>query len=128
MTARITIIDDDEDYAAFMVELLRRAGYEAISFRSAPQAVKYLRERGADLAIVDLFMPELDGIEVVRRLCEQVPHLPVIGITGGTSSMSNVCLNAMFKLGATQVFSKPVDNARLFAAIRDLIGARAEIA
>ena len=86
MAARIAVIDDTEDYAAFVVECLRRAGYEAFALPAGGPVTALLAEAHAaqplDLIVTDIVMPEPDGIEILRFAGAELPGVPVIGMTG----------------------------------------------
>ena len=122
MSARILIIDDDPLFAEYLVTLLGRAGYTAASVRAGYGALARIaeahRQRPIRLLIVDLFMPEPDGFEVLRFTRERLPQIPVIGMSGQDS----VLLRAMRSLGASSVFQKPLDPARLIAEVHRLLG------
>jgi CheY-like chemotaxis protein len=70
-----------------------------------------------DAVITDLYMPSVDGIEVVRAVKQAMPDLPVIGITGSGGS-GDACSRAMLMLGAAVVLTKPIDATALFDALR----------
>jgi DNA-binding NtrC family response regulator len=122
MGTRIVVIDDSEDYAAFIVERLCRSGYEAFALPCGHYVTARLSEAHADapvdLVITDLVMPEFDGIELLSFITAAMPGIPVIGISGH----GEVLLRALAALGARHVFRKPVEEPLLLAAIRSILG------
>ena len=79
--SKLVLIADDEDDILGLVSLqLRRAGYEVVEARDGVEALTLALERSPALAVLDVTMPELDGLEVTRRLRanEATRELPVI--------------------------------------------------
>jgi DNA-binding response OmpR family regulator len=64
----ILVADDDEDILVLVETVLDRAGYDVVTTRDGVQALAAAMERPPDLAVLDVAMPELDGLEVLRRL------------------------------------------------------------
>src|SRR5205814_2316146 len=77
MTARVLIVDDEERMAEVIAAALRRAGHECETCASGAAALAALDARGADVVVTDWKMPEMDGIELLRRLHARRPGLPV---------------------------------------------------
>src|SRR5258706_12681593 len=121
MSGQILVIDDDPLFAEYLVTLLGRSGYVAAPIHAGYGALARIaeahRRRPIRLLIVDLFMPEPDGFEVLRFTRERLPEIPVIGMSGQDS----VLLKAMQHLGATSVFQKPLDPAQLIAQVHLLL-------
>jgi two-component system, NtrC family, response regulator AtoC len=114
MSATILLVDDEETALSFMSPLLRDAGYDVVTattLKSAHQAV----DRGeADIVVLDVQLPDGYGPTLLERINRELPHLPVIVVTGyGDIDMA---VEAM-KLGARDFIQKPVDMARLLQAV-----------
>jgi DNA-binding response OmpR family regulator len=114
----VVIIDDDPDHLDLLVTCLERAGVRAHGFTDSRAALYHLIDHPAALAVVDLYMPDLDGIEVVRRLQTSVPDLPLIGMTGARDTRSSVYLRSLRAFGARTCLRKPVDPQAFLAAVR----------
>ncbi len=114
---KILIIDDDEMIRQYLSALLERAGFEAraVDGREALQVAT--DDDGFDAIITDLYMPEVDGIEIVIAVRRTMPDLPIIGITGGRSSADDPCVVAMTRLGAAAVLRKPIDRLELLGVL-----------
>ena len=89
---------------------LGRAGYECETCASAAEALAAMDRRRADVVVTDWKMPEMDGIELLRRLRERDPALPVILVTAFASVASAV---AAMREGAFDYVTKPFDNDEL---------------
>ena len=114
----IVIIDDDPNHLDLMVTCLERAGLRAAGFTNSREALYYLIDHQAAVAVVDLYMPDMDGIEIVRRLQTSVPELPLIGMTGARDSRSTIYLKSLREFGAQTCLRKPVDSKSFLAAVR----------
>lgn len=105
MTA-ILIVDDEKNMRWALEKALRPAGYETISAAGGPEGLKLAASENPDLVLLDLKMPGMDGLEVLGKLKELNPKLPVIMITAhGTMETA---VEAM-KAGAYDYISKPFD-------------------
>jgi two-component system OmpR family response regulator len=114
----VVIIDDDPNHLDLMVTCLERAGLRAAGFTNSREALYYLIDHQAAVAVIDLYMPDMDGIEIVRRLQTSVPDLPLIGMTGARDSRSSIYLKSLREFGATSCLRKPVDAKTFVAAVR----------
>ena len=79
---RILVVDDQESMRDMLADLLDMMGYESCTVESASEALEKLIGSEIDLVITDLNMPEMDGMELMKRIKELEPDLPVIVITG----------------------------------------------
>lgn len=107
MTPRILIVEDDADHGQSLLEAVRGMDFEADWVSSGREGVVAFRERGADVVLTDLVMPDIDGIEVMKRIREMDDgRTPVIVMTAYGSVDSSV--RAM-KEGAYDYLQKPLD-------------------
>jgi len=102
--AKILVVDDEEIVCLSCQRILTEEGYEVQTHLSGPEALTLLAEEPFDLAIVDLKMPGMDGMEVLLAIKRDYPHIPVIMITGYATIESAV--EAM-KSGAFDYLPKP---------------------
>ncbi len=111
----ILVVDDEESMRYFLGKTLRREGYDVIEAPDGPAAVEAAHARTPDLALVDVRMPGMDGVALMRALRATLPHLPVVLMTA-YGSVENA-LQAM-KQGATDYITKPfrVDEIRTVVA------------
>src|SRR5438034_3194673 len=80
--ARILVIDDDALLRGAIRVVLESAGYEVIEAGDGDAGLRLHRELGADLVVVDLFMPERDGLEVIRVVCARLPAATTVATQG----------------------------------------------
>jgi DNA-binding NtrC family response regulator len=106
MSARILIVDDEEIVIKSCVRILGDAGYEADFVRSGLEALKKIEDSNYDVIILDIMMPNMDGLEVLQRVKEAHPDIDVIMVTG--LSQIETAVRAM-KLGAFDYLPKPFD-------------------
>ena len=114
MKADILIIDDEENMRAAAVKVLTTAGHRVSTFATPNEALAKLAREGADLLITDLMLPDLDGIEVLKRAKEIHPTVEVIVLTAyGTVDKA---VESM-RLGAYDFIEKPLDRTALLKAV-----------
>ncbi|MEW5762547.1 MAG: sigma-54 dependent transcriptional regulator [Bacillota bacterium] len=113
--AKILVIDDEEHMRWALERAMKQEGYGVITATGGHEGLEALHREGAALVILDLKMPDLDGIEVLKRIRESFPRLPVIMITAhGTIQTA---IEAM-KMGAADYITKPFDLDELKIVIR----------
>lgn len=112
----ILVVDDDEDIARFVEFNLRLHGYEVIHARDGQEALEVIAQHRPDLAVVDLMMPRLDGLELTRRLRADpmTAALPVIMLTAKGMTVDKV---HGLSAGADDYLVKPFDTAELVARV-----------
>lgn len=101
----ILVVDDEESMRHYLVKTLRREGYATLAARDGPEAFALAQERPPDLALVDVRMPGMDGVAVMRTLRASLPRLPVVLMTGHGSVQQAL---AAMKQGATDYVAKPL--------------------
>ena len=114
MKARILIVDDQERMAAVIATALRFASYECDVVTDSERALALLANHTYDAVVTDWKMPEIDGMELLRRVKRDGPGLPVILITAYGSVSSAV---AAMRAGAFDYVTKPFDNDELRATV-----------
>ncbi len=82
---RVLFVDDEKAIVEQVTDYLRRKGYDVVSAGNAMEALKLHRSRPADIVITDLLLPGMDGNELIRRLRQTDPELPIVVVTGHTT-------------------------------------------
>lgn len=123
---RILLVDDDPDVRRSLENALSKAGYEVISAANGIEAIRRWRElHGGDLVILDMFMPEKDGLETILELRNYSPGIPIIAISGGGTTGRLDILQDAKLLGAIETFEKPFSIHALLALVaRTIANAR----
>ena len=114
-SARVLIVDDEVDFAEILSERIQARGLEADIVENGMDALKRIKERSYDAVILDLAMPELDGIETLKRLLAEQPELQVILLTGQATLEKGI---QAVKLGAMEFLEKPADIESLVKKIK----------
>lgn len=115
---RILFVDDEKDFVEVIAKRFSKKGFDITKAFSGPEALQALRKADFDIAILDLKMKEMDGIEVLKILGKMVPELPVIMLTGHGSEVS---AREGFKYGAVEYLTKPCDFEELINLIHGVL-------
>jgi len=114
---RILIVEDAIHVAKLLAESVRLQGHEAIVARGGREGISLLDEKRPDAVFLDIVMPGVSGIEVLRQIRVTHPALPVIVITGIASPKQ---IEEVRRLGVTEVIEKPFVLRHLEAALGNL--------
>jgi two-component system, LuxR family, response regulator FixJ len=116
----VHVVDDDESVRDSLSVLLESAGFSARAYNSAAAFLQGASDRATGCVLTDVQMPELNGLELQRRMSELGIRLPVIVMTGHGDVP--IAVEAM-KAGATDFLEKPFDDSQLLAAVNSAIAA-----
>src|SRR3989304_5007240 len=111
---RILVIDDHPEVALIMAEALESEGHEAVIAGSGEEGLQAIDQSPPDAVFLDVVMPGIDGIEVLRRIRAKRPHLPVILVSGTVSATQ---IETARELGVTDVLRKPAPPHHFPAAL-----------
>src|SRR3954471_20445654 len=115
----VLVVDDEESVRVYLQELLSQSGYLARTASTGAQALEMLAAGSFDAVLLDVVMPEVSGLEVLRRYREGGGTAPVIVLSALAGADDAV--RAM-KLGATDYLSKPFDQVDLETTLRRALG------
>ncbi|HSP77999.1 MAG TPA: sigma-54 dependent transcriptional regulator, partial [Myxococcaceae bacterium] len=118
----VLVVDDEEQVRTFLGELLGSSGYQVRCASSGPQALEMLSGGSFDVVLLDVMMPEMSGLEVLRRYRASGGSAPVIVLSA--LSGAEDAMRAM-KLGASDYLSKPFSSDELEDAMCRALGNRA---
>jgi DNA-binding NtrC family response regulator len=111
------VVDDEPVVCAIVKRLADPVGFDVVVCASADEAIARLPERPADMAFVDLLMPGLNGIALLRQIRDTVPACEVVLMSGFATIESAV---EAVKLGARDYLTKPLDLERVTALLKDV--------
>lgn len=114
----ILIVDDDPKIRRMLGELLRDEGYRTLDASTGQDALDTLNRTHVDCVILDLVLPDINGIEVLRKVKAQFPELPVLILSGhGTIARAVEAT----KLGAFDFLEKTTESSRILIAVRNAL-------
>jgi DNA-binding NtrC family response regulator len=117
MVARILVIDDDQAVSGMLQRMLQREGFTVITAANGVEVLSSDLIDRVDLVISDVQMPEMNGIELLQKIRERSPHLPVLVTTGAWPGF----LEDAALFGANRVLQKPIERDTLLASVRALL-------
>jgi DNA-binding NtrC family response regulator len=118
---RILVVDDDATIRRSLEILLTRAGYAVTQASNGAEAVRLWREFAGDLVILDMFMPDKDGIETILELRAHTPGVRIIAMSGGGRNRSIDVLGDARQLGAILTIEKPFASTAMMALVEEAL-------
>src|SRR2546422_7707674 len=119
MSETILVVDDEENIRHTLRGVLADEGFEVLEAPDGRRALELLRHAAPRLAIVDVWMPEMDGIELVERMRNQAPGVPIIVISGHGTIETAV---RVIRLGAFDFLEKPFQLDTLLRVVNRALG------
>ncbi|HET6879737.1 MAG TPA: response regulator [Pirellulales bacterium] len=118
-TSRILVVDDEVDTCANLSDILTDLGFQVDVAYDGMSALALVKQNAYDVALLDLKMPGMDGLELYRRIKDVQSGTVAIVVTAYASSHT---ANDALAAGAWQILSKPVDLSRLLALVDEAVG------
>lgn len=115
---RILLVEDDEELSNVVNNRLRESGYTVRTAFTGPQALERVSESIPDLVLLDIMLPEMDGLEVCRRLRADHPLLYIMMLTARSEEMDRV---VGLEVGADDYLTKPFSLSELVARVRSAL-------
>ena len=112
---RLLLVDDEEEFVKTLSERIRIRGFDADFAFSGETAMAMLTDSVPDVMILDLKMPGMEGLEVLRQVKKRYPELPVLILTGHGSERDEAEVR---RIGAFDYLQKPVDIDTLIERVR----------
>jgi two-component system OmpR family response regulator len=119
---KLLLVDDEVEFLEPMKARIERRGIACSTAASGAEALAILDASPVDCAVVDVKMPEMDGLELLRRLRRLYPAVPVILLTGHASAELGV---KGMELGAFEYLLKPIELDELLDTVRRAVAAKA---
>jgi CheY-like chemotaxis protein len=121
--ARILVVEDDSWYLELLLEMLADDGHASTGAKDGDEALKQLQESAFDLVIMDMLMPNKDGLDTITEMSRLDLSIPVIAMSGGRRSLSaEFNLEPAKELGVRATLAKPFTRVDLRAAISEVLG------
>lgn len=116
--AKILVLDDVSDAAHLIKRLLEEKGHIVFAFTDEDDALKFIEENRIDLAILDIKLKKMSGVEVLAAIKKTAPATHAIMLTGyPTIETAQECM----RLGASEYCTKPIDNEELEAKVSKVL-------
>lgn len=113
---KLLIVDDEQEFAATLLARLKLRNFEVTTVANGRDAIAAVEEEMPDVMVLDLKMPDLDGLEVLAQLRRKYKHLKVIILTGHGSFEAG---REGMELGAIDYLMKPVDLNKLIEVVNE---------
>ena len=115
----ILVVDDEEFILSTARQTLEDAGYRAMTAHGAKKALEIMEQSGSEVeaVITDLRMPEMSGLELIRKLHAQFPNLPIMAASGMADGRTDAAVEA----GARAFLAKPFTAEKLQATLQDVM-------
>lgn len=121
--AQLLVIDDDEQVRKTLANMLSSAGHTVATADDGRSGARAAAIAAYDVILVDILMPEKEGIETIIELRRQQPSVKLIAISGGGRTESVDFLDLAKQLGADAALRKPIALRRLVETVNALLGA-----
>jgi CheY-like chemotaxis protein len=130
--AKILVADDHDDARSVFASVLREAGHEVVEATDGDQALSVVEQQQPDVALIDIFMPGRDGIDVIRAIRAGDQRIRILAVSAGwhlklevvSGGSSQDVLQDAWAAGADGTLSKPVDHRFLCAEVDRLLRER----
>jgi phosphate regulon transcriptional regulator PhoB len=118
--SRIVLIEDEKDIVELIRYNFRKEGFDVVAYASGKEGLDHLRRHAADLVILDIMLPDLDGFEICKRLRadERLKALPVIFLTAKGEEIDRV---VGLEMGADDYVVKPFSPRELLARVKAVL-------
>ncbi|MFZ4395794.1 MAG: response regulator [Kiritimatiellia bacterium] len=119
--ASVLVIDDEADIRDLLRELLTVLGYEVRMAENGDQGLKSYLSEPADVVLMDMFMPDKDGLETLRDLLRHDPQARVIAMSGGGTRRNYGILKPASFMGARRMLCKPITVEELQTTVEETL-------
>jgi CheY-like chemotaxis protein len=120
-TPKILVIDDDPQIRMLFRQVLEDENMEVVDAGGGREGISIFGSTEFDLVITDLFMPDVDGLTVIRDLKKRHPDIKIIGISGGPPQQQAKLLPIGFEFDTLRILKKPVDLDMLVSVIHSML-------
>ncbi|WP_412988647.1 response regulator transcription factor [Pediococcus siamensis] len=118
MNERILIVDDEPSIVTLLTYNLNEAGYQVASVGSGADALTWLQHNSANLVVMDLMLPGMDGLETIRHIRKQFNDIAIIILTAKNNELDKI---VGFEIGADDYLTKPFSPRELVARVKAIL-------
>jgi DNA-binding response OmpR family regulator len=123
--SRILIADDEAALVRLMEKTLVRSGHEVVAARDGLEALQMLAPGDIDLAVIDIVMPNMNGLELIKEVRKKYPAVKIITVSGGGNVVRpSGFLDLAKELGASCCLAKPFTMEELSSRVNELCSGR----
>lgn len=122
---RVLVVDDQPDVCEFLAFGLQSAGFEVEVAANGREALERQHQHGADVVVIDIFMPDMDGIEAIDRIKSEYPGTRIVAMSGGNPRQQDY-LRVAGQIGVDATLKKPFSADELLAVLLRLTRDRRE--
>ncbi len=122
INSKILVVDDEPRFCQSMKTLLSSQDYEVKTCSNGSDALQFLIEETFDLVLLDIFMEDMDGFQVIENKINRKIDTPVIIITGNSSTDTAV---KALRMGAIDYLKKPFETREMFSSVKNILNMRA---
>lgn len=120
--SKILVVDDDAQMRQMIAQMLEREGYTVSSACNGREALTRYRQGRCDLVVLDILMPEMDGIETTMELKREFPQVRILAVSGGRRALSpQFNLESATVLGVNATLAKPFTREQLLRTVRAVL-------
>lgn len=120
--AIIVIVDDDPTICMIATEMLRSENYAIVEASDGEEALAVISILPVDLVILDMLMPNKDGLETITELKASRPEVKILAISSGGGMENGLLLRTALSLGADEALSKPLSKESFVDTVARLLG------
>lgn len=117
---RVLVIDDDALLRRTLEATLKSVAHDCVLTANTMEGIAAAEAGGVDVALIDMRMPGLDGLEAVKAIAHMRPPIPIIGMSGGATEDIDYAVLATH-VGAKRFLPKPFNREQLVAAIENVL-------
>jgi len=120
MSQRILVVEDNDRNRRLLKILLKSRGYEVIEAVTGEAAMKYLRDHKTDLILMDIQLPNVDGLELTKNIKSnpKTAHIPIVAVTAYAMKGDR---ERILEAGCDGYISKPIDTRRLPILVAEIL-------
>ncbi len=113
----ILVIDDEDSIRSLLKDVLEKAGHRVLQAHDGQEGLAAYQKNKVDLVLMDILMPNTDGLEATLQLTREYVDAKIIAMTGAQGDKNFLDVAKLF--GACRVFEKPFDLAKLVQAVKE---------